>query len=420
MSLRSLNLDDTLYRYLLDHSMREHPVQRALREATAAHPRAQMQISPEQGQFMALLVKLIGARRCIEVGVFTGYSALSVALALPPDGTILACDVSEEYTAIGKPFWSRAGVEPKIDLRLAPACDTLDGCVAAGEAETYDFAFIDADKTGYDDYYERCLKLLRRGGLIAIDNVLWEGAVARPADDADTRALQALNDPKGGVMITSPESLLVLALGLIVLFALVVVAGLRFARRAQVQNLRETDATAAWMELGGPAVGKAGLLYGIWQVAMHEVVLLVRDEHDATVAKVTRRASGTAIEIGTARFTIVTTSGWSESVELVAAAGGVAAPPLCRFETRGWSGNRTARYVTPDSGDFTIPGRWIWSRQRGPSPILKDGRQIGCLGTLGGPLLDRGRALLLPASIPLAVRLFVLWQGQGVQTRSSV
>ncbi|MEO8810434.1 MAG: class I SAM-dependent methyltransferase, partial [Rhodanobacter sp.] len=155
---------------------------------------AQMQISPEQGQFMALLVKLIGARRCIEVGVFTGYSALSVALALPEDGTILACDISEEYTALGKPFWARAGVEQKIDLRLAPACETLDGCLAAGEAGTYDFAFIDADKTGYDDYYERCLHLLRRGGLLVIDNVLWEGAVAKPADSADTRALQALND----------------------------------------------------------------------------------------------------------------------------------------------------------------------------------------------------------------------------------
>ncbi|HXD37202.1 MAG TPA: class I SAM-dependent methyltransferase [Rhodanobacter sp.] len=194
MSHRSLNLDDTLYQYLLDHSLREHPQQAALREATRAQPLARMQISPEQGQFMALLVKLLGARRCIEVGVFTGYSALSVALALPPDGRILACDISDEYTAIGKPFWQRAGVAHKIELRLAPAVQTLEAQLAAGEAGRYDFAFIDADKTGYDDYYERCLQLLRPGGLIAIDNVLWSGAVAQPAQDADTRALQALND----------------------------------------------------------------------------------------------------------------------------------------------------------------------------------------------------------------------------------
>ncbi len=194
MSDRSLNLDDTLYQYLLDHSLREHPAQAALREATRSHARAQMQISPEQGQFMALLVKLIGAQRSIEVGVFTGYSALSVALALPEDGRVLACDISAEYTAIGKPLWVSAGVAHKIDLRLAPALETLDASLAAGDAGRYDFAFIDADKTGYDDYYERCLQLLRRGGLIAIDNVLWSGAVARPASDADTRALQALND----------------------------------------------------------------------------------------------------------------------------------------------------------------------------------------------------------------------------------
>jgi predicted O-methyltransferase YrrM len=194
MSLRSLNLDDTLYQYLLDHSLREQPEQTALREATRTHPRAQMQISPEQGQFMALLVKLIGARRCIEVGVFTGYSALSVALALPADGRVLACDISDEFTAVGKPFWQRAGVAHKIDLRLAPALHTLDASLAAGEAGHYDFAFIDADKTGYDDYYERCLQLLRPGGLVAIDNVLWGGAVAHAADSADTRALQALND----------------------------------------------------------------------------------------------------------------------------------------------------------------------------------------------------------------------------------
>lgn len=194
MSNRSLNLDDTLYEYLLTHSLREHPEQIALREATRSHPRAGMQISPEQGQFMALLVKLIGACRALEIGVFTGYSALSVALALPADGRILACDISEEYTRIGRPYWERAGVAHKIDLRLAPALETLDAELAAGAAGRYDFAFIDADKTGYASYVERCLQLLRPGGLIAIDNVLWSGAVARPARDEDTRALQALNE----------------------------------------------------------------------------------------------------------------------------------------------------------------------------------------------------------------------------------
>ncbi len=193
MSRRTLHVDDALYRYLLDRSLREHPAQLALREATAAHPHAGMQISPEQGQFMALLVKLLSARRTIEIGVFTGYSALSVALALPDDGTLLACDISDEYTRVGRPFWERAGVAGKIDLQLGPAIATLDARLAAGEAGQYDFAFIDADKQGYDAYYERCLRLLRAGGLIAIDNTLWSGKVAHPAGDADTVALQALN-----------------------------------------------------------------------------------------------------------------------------------------------------------------------------------------------------------------------------------
>ena len=193
MSRRTLNLDDTLYLYLLDHSLREHPAQIALREATSRHPQAGMQISPEQGQFMALLVRLLGARRTIEVGVFTGYSALTVALALPEEGRLLACDISDEYTRVGRPYWETAGVGHKIELRLAPALETLDARLAAGAAGQYDFAFIDADKTGYDGYYERCLELLRPGGLIAIDNVLWNGSVARVAVDADTAALQALN-----------------------------------------------------------------------------------------------------------------------------------------------------------------------------------------------------------------------------------
>ncbi len=193
MSNRTLNLSDPVYQYLLDVSLREHPVQAALRAATRDHPRANMQIAPEQGQFMALLVKLIGARRTLEIGVFTGYSALSVALALPPDGRLIGCDISQEYTDIGRVYWEQAGIAHKIDLRLAPALDTLDALIAAGESGQFDFVFIDADKTGYDLYYERSLTLLRPGGLIAIDNVLWNGSVAQPAQDEDTVALQALN-----------------------------------------------------------------------------------------------------------------------------------------------------------------------------------------------------------------------------------
>ncbi|CAN5457044.1 class I SAM-dependent methyltransferase [soil metagenome] len=194
MSTRTLNLDDVVYQYLMDVSLREHPVQAELRAATRSHPMSRMQISPEQGQFMALLIKLIGARRTLEVGVFTGYSALTVALALPADGRIVACDISTEFTDIGRPYWDKADVSSKIDLRIAPAVETLDGLIAAGASGTFDFAFIDADKTGYDAYYERCLALLRSGGLIAIDNVLWGGSTAlQPAKDDDTAALQQLN-----------------------------------------------------------------------------------------------------------------------------------------------------------------------------------------------------------------------------------
>ena len=196
MSRRTLTLDDRLYQYLLDASLREHPQLAALREATREHPRANMQIAPEQGQFMQLLVKMLGARRTIEIGVFTGYSALAVALALPENGRVLACDISDEFTRIGRPFWQRAGVAHKIELVLEPALHTLDARLATGEAGHYDFAFIDADKTNYDGYYERCLRLLRSGGLIAIDNTLWSGRVAQsvdPAKDPDTAALQALN-----------------------------------------------------------------------------------------------------------------------------------------------------------------------------------------------------------------------------------
>jgi predicted O-methyltransferase YrrM len=194
MSLRTLQIDENLFRYVQAHAAREHPAQAALREATRLHPQAGMQIGPDQGQFLALLVRLLGARRVVEVGTFTGYSALSVALALPEDGHLLACDVSDEFTRIGRPFWAQAGVAHKIELVLAPALQTLDARLAAGDAGSCDFAFIDADKSHYDAYYERCLQLLRPGGLIALDNMLWGGSVARPASDADTRALQALND----------------------------------------------------------------------------------------------------------------------------------------------------------------------------------------------------------------------------------
>jgi caffeoyl-CoA O-methyltransferase len=196
MSNRTLSLDDALWQYLLDHSLREHPQQEALRAATRDHPMARMQISPEQGMLMQMLVRLLGGRRALEVGVFTGYSTLAVALALPPDGRILACDVSREYTEIARPYWERAGVADRIELVLGPALDTLDARLADGAAGNFDFAFIDADKANVDGYFERCLQLLRPGGLIAIDNVLWSGRVTRPVNperDPDTAALQRLN-----------------------------------------------------------------------------------------------------------------------------------------------------------------------------------------------------------------------------------
>jgi caffeoyl-CoA O-methyltransferase len=193
MTTRTLNLDDTLYQYLIDASLRDHPVLAELREANRSHPLARMQISPEQGQFMQLLARMIGARRTLEIGTFTGYSALAVALALPDDGSVLTCDISREYTDLARRYWEKAGVAHRIDLRIAPALETLDALLAGGGAGSFDLAFIDADKTGYDAYYERCLQLLRPGGVIAVDNVLWSGKVARPAEDADTAALQAFN-----------------------------------------------------------------------------------------------------------------------------------------------------------------------------------------------------------------------------------
>jgi caffeoyl-CoA O-methyltransferase len=195
MSGRSLPLSEKLQAYVDQHGAREHPVQAELRAATAVMKHALMQIGPDQGALMALLVKLLGARRTLEIGVFTGYSALSVALALPEDGRIVACDVSEEWTAMARRYWEKAGVARKIDLRLAPALQTLDQLVAEGGSGRYDFAFIDADKKNYPAYYERCLALLRPGGLVAVDNTLWSGAVLDAADrSADTVAIRAFNE----------------------------------------------------------------------------------------------------------------------------------------------------------------------------------------------------------------------------------
>lgn len=194
MSNRTITMTDALYGYMLETSLREAPLLERLRDETAGHARAGMQISPEQGQFMQLLVKLTGARRCIEVGVFTGYSSLAVALALPADGRILACDVSEEFTSVARRYWKEAGVAGKIELVLAPATATLDARLKAGEAGSYDLAFIDADKANYAQYYERILELLRPGGLVLVDNVLWSGRVL-DADDRseDTAAIRSFN-----------------------------------------------------------------------------------------------------------------------------------------------------------------------------------------------------------------------------------
>lgn len=194
MSNKSLGLSDRLYDYLLSVSLREPEILIALRQETATHPMSTMQIAPEQGQFMAFLIQLMGAKKTLEVGVFTGYSALVVALALPPDGKVIACDVSEECTAIARRYWEKAGVAHKIDLRIAPAIETLESLITSEHINTFDFAFIDADKSNYDNYYERALQLIRPGGLIAIDNVLWGGDVADPkVTDNRTEKIRALN-----------------------------------------------------------------------------------------------------------------------------------------------------------------------------------------------------------------------------------
>jgi caffeoyl-CoA O-methyltransferase len=195
MSNRSISLTDLLHEYLLSVSLREPALLRQLRDETAADPLARMQISPEQGQFMALLVRLMGARRCLEVGVFTGYSSLAVALALPDDGHIVACDVSEHWTAVARRYWDAAGVAHKVELRLAPALETLERLLAAGAAGSFDFAFLDADKESYLRYYECLLELVRPGGLILADNTLWSGRVADPANtEVTTAALRRFNE----------------------------------------------------------------------------------------------------------------------------------------------------------------------------------------------------------------------------------
>lgn len=199
MSNKTIGLSDELAAYVVRVGAREPEVLARLREETAALPQHGMQIAPEEGAFLAMLAELTGARRCIEVGTFTGYSSTAVALALPEDGHLVCCDVSEEWTSIARRYWERAGVADKIDLRIAPAVETLDRLLADGEEATYDFAFVDADKSGYDAYYERLLRLVRPGGLIAIDNTLWHGDVLDlDSEDEDTQAIQALNEKLAG------------------------------------------------------------------------------------------------------------------------------------------------------------------------------------------------------------------------------
>ncbi len=195
MSRQTRTLDDRLYDYLLDVSLREPELFGRLREETGRMPMARMQISPEQGQFLALLVELLNARRVLEIGTFTGYSALWLSSALPGSGTLICCDISEEWTDVAQRYWQEAGVAGRIDLRLAPALETLEGLTETGESGKFDLAFIDADKESYVEYYERCLVLLRPGGLIAVDNTLWSGSVADPSDqDTDTRAIRRFNE----------------------------------------------------------------------------------------------------------------------------------------------------------------------------------------------------------------------------------
>lgn len=194
MTTQTIGLGDDLSDYMREVSVRERPVLARLRRDTARLENAHLQIAPEQGQFLSLLVELIGARRVLEIGTFTGYSALAMALALPEGGRLVTCDLAEDYTLTARRYWAEAGVTNRIDLRLAPAIQTLDGLIAEGQRGRFDLAFIDADKENYSAYYERCLTLLRPGGLIVADNVLWGGAVIDPdANDVDTQAIRNFN-----------------------------------------------------------------------------------------------------------------------------------------------------------------------------------------------------------------------------------
>ncbi|HTA41504.1 MAG TPA: class I SAM-dependent methyltransferase [Bryobacteraceae bacterium] len=187
-------IDPAIIDYILKNSVHEPDFLKRLREETASHPKVNFQIPPEHGQFLRVLIKMTQARRAIEIGVFTGYSSTAIALALPPDGKLIACDVSEEYTSVARRYWAEAGVSGKIDLRIGPARQTLDGLIASGESGRFDFAFIDADKTGYRGYYEQCLTLLRRGGVIALDNMIYSGRALHPSrDDPDGLAIAEMN-----------------------------------------------------------------------------------------------------------------------------------------------------------------------------------------------------------------------------------
>ena len=195
MTSKSIGLPDDVYDYVLAHGVREPAILGRLREETAAHPMAQMQIEPLQGAIFRLLVELLDARSYVEVGTFTGYSSLAVALAMPADGRLVCCDVSEEYTNVARRYWAEAGVADRVDLRIGPGVDGLDALLAEGRENTFDLAFIDADKKSYPDYYERCLRLVRPGGVVALDNVLWGGEIAdMTKQDRDTLALRAVNE----------------------------------------------------------------------------------------------------------------------------------------------------------------------------------------------------------------------------------
>lgn len=194
MSKRTTFLNEELYQYLLQNSLREHPILAELRKVTAGLSTSTMQIAPEQGQFMRLLVQLLGAKKTLEIGVYTGYSAMSVALALPEEGKVIACDINKEWTELAREYWEKAGISHKIELTLGPAAETLAKLIEQGFTNHFDFAFIDADKTNYHIYYEQCLQLIRKGGLIAIDNVLWDGAVIDGNDySAATQAIREIN-----------------------------------------------------------------------------------------------------------------------------------------------------------------------------------------------------------------------------------